>query len=195
MGWQDIPGWVDDHLERVYRDAVAGAREDAVFVEIGVAFGKSAALMAEILEGSGRRDIRFHVVDNWRVESWLERDCGALLHAHGSFYDAFCAMMNRHAPTAWDLIDTIHRCDSTAASTLFEARSVDFVFVDGDHSRTGVLADLGAWVPKVRPGGLIAGHDHTPSHPGVEEACLAYFGPGRYEVTGSCWRRRATLEG
>jgi len=36
---------------------------------------------------------------------------------------------------------------------------VDFLFIDGDHRFEAVLLDLEGWVPKVRPGGLIAGHD------------------------------------
>lgn len=37
--------------------------------------------------------------------------------------------------------------------------SLDAVFIDGDHTERGVLDDLLSWYHKVRPGGLIAGHD------------------------------------
>lgn len=37
--------------------------------------------------------------------------------------------------------------------------SLDFVFVDADHSEAAVRADLRAWRPKVRPGGWVIGHD------------------------------------
>lgn len=37
--------------------------------------------------------------------------------------------------------------------------AVDFVFVDADHSREGVMADILAWKGKVRPGGRLIGHD------------------------------------
>jgi hypothetical protein len=36
---------------------------------------------------------------------------------------------------------------------------IDFLFIDGDHSYEGALADLEGWIPKVRSGGLVAGHD------------------------------------
>lgn len=36
---------------------------------------------------------------------------------------------------------------------------VDFVFIDGDHSEQGLLADWQAWSPLVEPGGVIALHD------------------------------------
>lgn len=37
----------------------------------------------------------------------------------------------------------------------------DFVYVDARHDRTGVLVDLSEWWPKIRRGGLMAGHDYT----------------------------------
>lgn len=38
----------------------------------------------------------------------------------------------------------------------------DFVYIDGDHSYRSVTADLEAWWPLVKPGGIIAGHDWIP---------------------------------
>lgn len=46
-----------------------------------------------------------------------------------------------------------------AASGLIEDGSLDFVFVDGDHSYEAVKADIAAWWPKVRRGGVLSGHD------------------------------------
>lgn len=37
--------------------------------------------------------------------------------------------------------------------------SLDFVYLDGDHEYSAVMADLEAWWPLVKPGGIIAGHD------------------------------------
>jgi predicted O-methyltransferase YrrM len=45
--------------------------------------------------------------------------------------------------------------------------SVDFLFIDGDHTYEGVSADYTAYAPLVRPGGLIALHDIVP---GPEDA-------------------------
>ncbi len=36
---------------------------------------------------------------------------------------------------------------------------IDFLFIDGDHHSEAVLLDLEGWVPRVRTGGLVAGHD------------------------------------
>ncbi len=41
----------------------------------------------------------------------------------------------------------------------FDDASLDFVHVDGDHSRDAVKLDLQLWWPKLKAGGLLAGHD------------------------------------
>jgi hypothetical protein len=37
---------------------------------------------------------------------------------------------------------------------------LDFVYIDGDHSLEGIYNDIYAWTPKVRVGGIVAGHDY-----------------------------------
>lgn len=51
------------------------------------------------------------------------------------------------------------RCSIEAARDVRD-RSLDFVYIDGNHGRDQVYADLAAWAPKVRRGGLVAGHDY-----------------------------------
>jgi len=46
-----------------------------------------------------------------------------------------------------------------AAKTVPEA-SVDFIYIDGDHSRAAVLLDLQSWFSKLKKGGIMAGHDY-----------------------------------
>jgi hypothetical protein len=46
---------------------------------------------------------------------------------------------------------------SVRAAHLFQPESVDFCFIDADHSYVSVLADLRGWWPKIKPGGSLAG--------------------------------------
>lgn len=41
----------------------------------------------------------------------------------------------------------------------FTNESLDFVYIDGNHALEFVIADIAAWAPKVRKGGIVAGHD------------------------------------
>jgi len=52
--------------------------------------------------------------------------------------------------------------DSVSMSEQFEDGSLDLIYIDGDHSFNGVYGDLRAWYPKLRPGGVLSGHDYTP---------------------------------
>jgi len=42
----------------------------------------------------------------------------------------------------------------------FPERSIDAVYIDGNHSELGFKTDMVAWMPRVKTGGLIMGHDH-----------------------------------
>lgn len=49
---------------------------------------------------------------------------------------------------------------SVEASKDIEDGSLDFVYIDGFHDFDWVMTDLILWVPKVRPGGIVSGHDY-----------------------------------
>ena len=52
------------------------------------------------------------------------------------------------------------RCDSINAVNLFDEESLDFVYIDANHKYEFVLQDLKLWFPKLRKGGIFAGHDY-----------------------------------
>ena len=46
-----------------------------------------------------------------------------------------------------------------AANTITD-NTLDFCYIDGDHSLFGIYDDIHIWAPKVKIGGIIAGHDY-----------------------------------
>jgi hypothetical protein len=50
--------------------------------------------------------------------------------------------------------------ESAVAARLFDDYTVDIVFIDAEHVYDGVKRDLVTWMPKVRQGGVISGHDY-----------------------------------
>ena len=48
---------------------------------------------------------------------------------------------------------------SVDVAKLVSDASLDFAYIDADHSEPEVKADIAAWLPKVRSGGAMAGHD------------------------------------
>jgi len=54
----------------------------------------------------------------------------------------------------------IDRRDSFDAVRDVEDESLDFVYIDGDHTFDYVMTDIIWWAKKVRYGGIVAGHDY-----------------------------------
>lgn len=60
--------------------------------------------------------------------------------------------------------------------------SLGMLYLDGDHSYGGVMADLAAWYAKVVPGGIIAGHDYLNESYGVKKAIDVFCEYRKHEV-------------
>ncbi len=77
----------------------------------------------------------------------------------------------------------IWRAESTRVAARVRPASADFVYIDARHEYGSVSADIAAGLPRIRPGGLLAGHDY---HDGerygqaygvkraVDELCIDY---------------------
>jgi len=57
--------------------------------------------------------------------------------------------------------EKIHVCRNYTTNCVKQVadNSLDYVYVDARHDYKGVSLDLNDWWPKVRPGGILAGHD------------------------------------
>lgn len=181
MTYTDIAGWMD--FEDFYSAQVAIANDGDVFVEVGCWLGRSTIYLADAIRRSGKQ-IKLYAVDNFSgvtlapgapPEQYCEgRDVRAEFHA------------NLAACGVADLV-TVIDSDSADAAALFNPASVDFCFIDADHSYPAVTRDIAAWRPKVKPGGIISGRDR--SIEGVDRAVREAF--GEYEAVGpSSWRVR-----
>ena len=117
-------------------------RGPARFVEVGSFLGRSTCYMAERIKQRGL-SVAFSSFDPWAGND-----------------DGWAALAdNLRRAEVSSLVD-IHRRPSPDASAAFADRSLDFVFVDGSHELDAVRRDLEAWWPKLKPGGLFAGHDY-----------------------------------
>lgn len=65
---------------------------------------------------------------------------------------------------------------SLEAAQEFNDESLDFVYIDADHSYKSVVEDIQAWKQKVKRGGILSGHDYD-SHftPDVVKAVEEFF--------------------
>ena len=79
--------------------------------------------------------------------------------------------------------------ESTVAAERFD--ELDFVFLDAAHDYQSVLADLQAWWPRIKKGGVLAGHDYDGAmFPGVKRAVEAFFGRDlQSPLSANCWQK------
>jgi tetratricopeptide (TPR) repeat protein len=56
----------------------------------------------------------------------------------------------------------IWRLTSREAAELVPDQTLDFCYLDGDHSRQAVAEDIRLWYEKLKRGGVLAGHDYIP---------------------------------
>lgn len=161
-GALSLPGWCN--FEHIYQERVdeAPATELSTFIEIGAAFGKSAAIMGEAIRASGK-PILLHAVDSFQ-EHELHVDILSFLNFHR---ESLKHDMPMEALTRWNIAQcgleawvNIVRDYSVNFAKRFEDESVDWCFIDGDHSYESVCADILAWWPKMKKGRWIGGHDY-----------------------------------
>jgi predicted O-methyltransferase YrrM len=50
--------------------------------------------------------------------------------------------------------------NSVEAASSFGPESVDLVYIDAAHDYENTATDIRTWLPKVRKGGILAGHDY-----------------------------------
>ncbi len=184
MRWDMIQGWHDETNERIYRELVDRIPNGGRFLEVGCWLGRSTACFG-LLAQQAQKEIEINVVDTFTGTE--TEPCKSLhapvLEAHGgNLRKVFTANMRACGVPA-----RIFEGKSVDAASQFPDGSLDAVYLDGDHSSCGMWDDLKAWVPKVKPGGVICGDDYGVDFPGVTEAVQSYFAKDRIRQEGRVW--------
>lgn len=145
---------------KFYADIVAAHDDGAVIVEVGTFYGQSIIYLAEVCRMMGKH-LMIYGVDPFEGSPELSD------HGKDSLRSTYYANIEPFT----DLITHIELPSVHAASQFHDA-SVDVVFIDGAHDYESVKADIAAWLPKVKKGGMISGHDyhHLPVRQAVNEA-------------------------
>ena len=165
----------------LYSNMVGFFPSNSHFVEVGSWKGRSSAFMAVEINNSGK-NIKFDCVDTWRGSG--NEDCHNLdsYVKAGTLYEKFLSNIEpvKH-------IITPKRGDSVEIAKTYTDKSLDFVFIDGDHRYKFVKADILAWLPKVKSGGILAGHDYALDD--VNRAVHEVFGTqvNLYYMRENCW--------
>lgn len=166
----------------LYRRMVESAPDDAHFVEVGSWKGRSASFMGvEII--NSKKKIRFDCIDIWTVPQYLMSH----VQPHHTVDEDILPVFMVAIDPVKEVVNTV-RSISWEAASLYENNSLDFVFIDACHDYDSVSKDISAWYPKLKVGGIIAGHDYEAID--VQRAVYDYFIPinkSFYGEVGGCW--------
>ena len=160
--YQNIDGFFN--FSDIYTEMVNKFTNGAHFVEIGSWMGKSSIYMGiEII--NSKKNIKFDCIDNWKYGN------GDIIYI--KFLKNIKTISNRI---------NHYRLDSVKASTLYQDSSLDFIYIDASHEYNDVKDDLYHWYPKLKKGGIIAGHDYHNRFSGLKKAVNEFFSDKEFEI-------------
>lgn len=169
MKYKQIAGYMD--YQDLYSDFVKELQTGNVFVEVGSYLGKSLIFFLEMMKRH-KKDIIVCSVDHFKgtPNEPLKTD----------FYEEF---LDNIESCGYSEDVSIYKMTSEDAAYKFPNQLIDICFIDANHEYEEVKKDINLWLPKVKPGGILAGHDID--FPGVWRAvneCLPEF-----YVNNRCW--------
>ncbi len=118
-------------------------------IEIGVQKGEYSQTLRSTWNGN-----ELYLVDFWRYNPDYD-DIANL--SDDKQKELYLSVVKKFAD---DISVQIIRKDSIAASKQFPDEFFDWIYIDADHSLEGCTKDLNTWFPKLKPGGVLAGHDY-----------------------------------
>ena len=177
-GALDLQGWISSDFERIFGDLAAG-RVAPVIIEVGTWKGKSCVAMA-----TARADATVIAVDTWlgAPEFWTyglddpglddPGRGGSLAKSRGYPGVFYTFTRNVKSLGLHDRVCPLPLSSVQAAEVLaFHGVAADMVYVDASHEFGAVLADLEAYWPLLKPGGVMFGDDYGDvGWPGVKRA-------------------------
>ena len=148
----DIARRMPSEIANVGRDDLAILFAELGF-SVGVEVGVERGVYTEVLCRANPQ-AKIYGVDAWQHYDEY-RDHVSQEKLDGFYEDA----AQRLAPYDCELI----RKFSLEAARDFEPESLDFVYIDGNHSLEYVIEDISRWSKRVRPDGIVSGHDYRKS--------------------------------
>lgn len=152
--WSTVPGFFNywnwyEHIARIMPDG-------AVLCEVGCWLGRSIIYLAQELQRLGKTKCRLIAVDHFRGESNQVEHEATVKEAGGSLKTKFIENITRCGVA--DMIEILEG-DSICVSEKIPDFSVDFCYIDAAHDYESVRGDVMAYLRKLKPGGIISGHD------------------------------------
>jgi predicted O-methyltransferase YrrM len=159
--------------------AVSEIESYDIFVELGVWKGHSISFLADKLRNKNKKIYAVDIFEEWDKNKEVLQE---VKHINEIYNTVLKESDTRHLITDVKSI-------SWEAASLFEDGSVDFVFIDADHSYESVVKDIKAWLSKIKKGGIISGHDYFTS-PDVRSAVDELLGAVESDKKQNTWYKK-----
>lgn len=173
---KEIQGWCDFY--DLYEAVAKWLPENSVIVEVGTWLGASICYLGEQLKILNKK-ATIHGIDTFKGDETCQFHLDTVAAHGGSIKSQFIQNVS-------DLGLTINPIEALTldAAKLFEDNSIDFCFIDAAHDYESVKKDIMAYWPKVKNGGILAGHDYEK---GVLQAVHELFNQNKVTRVNMCW--------
>lgn len=172
-----LPGWMSAPELTWLAEQASKAN---LIVEVGAWMGRSTRAMADATKGV------VIAVDTWDGSAENQEELKG--KPENYLFDEFLANLGDQIRSG-HVIPYRGRSLEAAANYAMSKMRFDMVFIDASHDYENVKADILAWRPLVRPGGLLCGHDYDWGWPGVVHAVHELIDPVPNQAAGgsSIW--------
>lgn len=160
-------------LHKVSQILVTGKDQDLKMIEIGCHMGESTMMIAST-------DIfkTIYAIDPYKGEEKFNKIEG---HSWEDIKKEFF-INTRH----FDNIKLIEDYSYNVVDN-FEDKSIDFIYIDGEHDYESVKKDIELYLPKLKDSGIIGGHDFSTQWPGVRRAVNETLGIPNHVYGDHSW--------
>jgi len=164
--YKDIVGWFD--FQDIYDLAVNNGKDGDRFLEVGCFMGKSTAYLMQKIKESGK-DINVSVVDMFTPECSHHND---LIKANKDKGENLYKIFKENMRSLGLIPHRTLKGKSQEGYVInsFIDDEFSMIFIDAAHDYESVKADLNNFYPKLKSGGIFAGHDYGEKSCGVGRA-------------------------
>ncbi len=152
--------------------------DDLIIVELGVARGGTAKFTLDKL---GNKINKYFGIDPY-LSRYDKYDQMSYMSDEGMEY-LYLYVIDKLQKTNFQLLRTF----SNLAVQSFADRSIDAIYIDGDHTYEGVKKDITLWEKKIVSGGIMVGDDYK-RFEGVRKAVNESF--EKFDVIENTWFKK-----
>jgi len=138
---------------------------DKTMAEIGAYAGEGTEVFARYCN-------TVYAIDSWDVGKEISNGS---IHEHKNLMTEDVEKAFNERVKEYPGVVKLKMYDMEALGYIDE-QSLDFVYIDAEHTEEEVRRQITMWLPKLRMGGIMGGHDFNSSFPGVVKAVREALG-------------------